>query len=350
MIAAPLRALVVGLGSIGQRHVRNLRALLGADVELFALRSRGLTRVVGERAVVDEHANVAERYRITELRRLEDAIAARPDVAFICNPTRLHVPVAQALADAGCHLFLEKPIADDMTGVDALAETVHSRGLVAMVGCQMRFHPCLQRLHQLLAVGALGRVTAARLAIGEYMPGWHPYEDYRSSYAARRDLGGGVILTLIHEIDYAYWLFGQPSQLYAVGGRLSDLEIDVEDTASILMRCRAGDRPLPVHVQMSFLERPPMRRCEVVGDAGKVVVDLVANTLQSWNRKGETFELIDIPGFERNDLFLDELGHFLRCVRGLEQPLVPLADGIATLRMALAARESIDTGKLVSLA
>jgi predicted dehydrogenase len=130
-------------------------------------------------------------------------------------------------------------VSDTLDGVDALVDTVERRGLVAAVGCQLRFHPCLLRLRALLAGGAVGRIVAVRVAVGEYLPGWHPYEDYRGGYAARRDLGGGVVLTLVHELDYVYWLFGLPRRLWAVGGHLSRLELDVEDTASHPPRVRA---------------------------------------------------------------------------------------------------------------
>ena len=345
----PLRALIVGLGSIGQRHARNLRIILGDDVELLAFRTRGHTRVIGEGSVTNEHETVASRLGVRELFDLDDAIAQRPDVAFVCNPTKLHVPVAQRLANAGCHLFIEKPVADSLDGVAALAQAVHENRVVAVVGCQLRFHPLLRRLHAIVQAEALGRITSVRAAVGEYLPGWHPYEDYRTSYAARRDLGGGVVLTLIHELDYVYWLFGAPRLLFAVGGRLGELELDVEDTASILMDCGTVDRPLPVHVQMDFLQRPPARSCEVVGSRGRVVVDLVAATLVRHDAEGAIAERLDSPSFERNTLFLEEMTHFLACVRGDERPLVPLDDGIATLRMALAARECMETGRLASL-
>lgn len=208
--AAPLRALIVGLGSIGQRHARNLRALLGADVELLAYRARGLSHVIADGGATNPHESVSERLAITEYATLDEALARRPDIAFVCNPTRLHLAAAQRIAEADCHLFLEKPISDTLDGVDELARTVRDRGLITVVGCQLRFHPLLRRVHAVLREGALGGVTAARIACGEYLPGWHPYEDYRTTYAARRDLGGGVILTLIHELDYAYWLFGAP--------------------------------------------------------------------------------------------------------------------------------------------
>jgi predicted dehydrogenase len=345
-----LRALIVGLGSIGQRHARNLRTLLGDDVELLAYRARGLSHVIAEGGVASDRETVADRLGIREFTDLNEALAQRPDIAFVCNPTRLHLPVAQRLAEAGCHLFIEKPVSDTSDGVEELERTVRERGVVAVVGCQLRFHPLLRRVHALLGENAIGRVVAARIAVGEYLPGWHPYEDYRTSYAARRDLGGGVILTLIHELDYAFWLFGAPRRLFAVGGHLSDLELDVEDTASILMDCGSDHRALPVHVQMDFLQRPPTRTCEVTGSAGRLSLDLVAATLRRYDADGKLAEECAATDHERNRLFLDELTHFLACVRGAEQPLVPLADGITTLRTALAARHAIDTGRLATLA
>ena len=345
---APLRALIVGLGSIGQRHARNLRALLGNDVELLAYRARGLEHVIGEGGVTNAAESVSSRLGIREFTSLDDALARRPDVAFVCNPTRLHLAAAQRIAEAGCHLFLEKPVSDSLDGVDALARAVEVRDLVAVVGCQLRFHPLLKRVHALLGDGALGRVTSARIACGEYLPGWHPYEDYRTSYAARRDLGGGVILTLIHEIDYAFWLFGAPRRLFAVGGHLSDLEIDVEDTASILMDCGSIERSLPVHVQVDFVQRPPSRTCEITGSNGRIALDLAGGTLRRYDEAGELAERLEAMDLERNRLFLDELTHFLACVRRIERPLVPLADGIATLRIALAARDAIETQRLAT--
>jgi predicted dehydrogenase len=345
----PLKALIVGLGSIGQRHARNLRAILGADVDLLTHRTRGLTRLLEENGVAREQESVADRLAIRECPSLDEALACEPDVAFVCNPTRFHIPLAQRLADAGCHLFLEKPISDSLDGVDDLARTVREKHLVAVVGCQLRFHPLLQRLHGLVRGGTIGRVVAARLAVGEFLPGWHPYEDYRTSYAARRDLGGGVILTLIHDLDYAYWLFGAPRRVFALGGRLGDLELDVEDTASILMDC-GSDHPLPVHVQMDFLQPPPGRTCEILGSRGRITLDLATGTLRRYAEDGATAELLEVPGFARNDLFVAEMKHFLACVHGEQQPLVPLADGVATLRIALAARRSIESGSIETLA
>jgi predicted dehydrogenase len=181
--------------------------------------------------------------------------------------------------------------------------------------------------------------------MGEYMPGWHPWEDYRQSYAAREEMGGGSLLAQIHEMDYLYWLFGLPTRLFAVGGHLSSLEIDVEDVASVLMDCRG----IPVHLHLDYIQRPPSRTLQVIGDAGKIFIDLRASTLHQYGADGALVDAPTFEGFERNQMFIDELKHFLNCIDGKEKPLISLRDGAQSLRMALAAKESIATGAVVEL-
>jgi predicted dehydrogenase len=231
--------------------------------------------------------------------------------------------------------------------VDELINLVENRSLVAAVGYQMRFHPCLQRLHALVLEKKVGRILSVRADVGEYLPGWHTYEDYRQGYAARQDLGGGVILSQIHEFDYLYWLFGMPRRLFALGGHLSNLEVDVEDTADILMECVMNGHTIPISSHQDFLQNPPKRSCEIVGDAGKILVDIRALTVQVFDGQGNSVETSSYQDFQRNQLFLDELNCFLDGMQGRQVPLVNLRDGAQSLRMALAAKESLATGKVV---
>jgi predicted dehydrogenase len=168
-------------------------------------------------------------------------------------------------------------------------------------------------------------------------------------YASRADLGGGVILSQIHELDYVYWLFGMPKRVFALGGHLTRLEVDVEDTASILLECSVDGRAIPVHVHQDYIQRPPSRTCEIVGDAGKILIDLRLLTLMAYDGEGNLIESSENPGFERNQLFLDEMTHFLACVEGRESPRVSIRDGARSLAIALAAKESIATGQVVDL-
>jgi predicted dehydrogenase len=336
-----VKVLIVGLGSIGQRHTRNLRGLLGDSVEILAYRTRRLTYVVTPTMGANRERNVEEVYNIRSFDSLDAALAQKPDAAFICNPSSLHVAVARECLQAGCDVFIEKPLAGSLDGTASLAALAAANGRIAMVGYQLRFHPCVIRLQQIVAGGALGSLLGVRATIGEYLPNWHPYEDYRTMYAARADLGGGVVLTQIHEFDFLYSIFGMPTRIYAVGGHWSDLEVDVEDTASMLMEAAYAGRILPIQLHQDYLQSPPNRQCEVIGDHGRAVMDLQANTVSTHTRNVPAPEVFRVENFDRNNLFLDQTRHFLDCIRTRSRPVVDLHDGIQSLRMALAARQSI---------
>ena len=323
--------------------------LLGSDVEIIAYRVRNVTPVITESLQIETGSSVEAKYALRTCEDLDQALALQPQAAFVCNPSGHHLPVALSAARAGCHLLVEKPLSDRYEGVDDLINLVDDRGLVALVGYQMRFHPALQRVRCLLEQRAIGQVLAVRVEVGEYLPAAHPYEDYRGTYAARCELGGGVVLSQSHELDYVYWLFGLPRRIFALGGHLSSLDIDVEDTASILMECVVDGKPVPVHVSQDFVQRPPSRGCQIVGDEGKIRLDFRALTLELFDGGGELADCRTFTGFERNQMFVDELMHFLACLRGEETPVVTLRDGAQSLRIALAARQSIETGQVVDV-
>lgn len=343
-----MRWLVVGMGGIGQRHVRNIRRLFGDGVEILAWRTRGL------QLIIDEHlqakpGHVESEYGVQAMSSLDAALDRRPDVALVCTPTSLHIPTALTLAKSGCHLLIEKPLAHSLEGVDTLIATVEQRGLTALVGYQMRFHPCLVGLRSVLQRGLVGRLLSVHAEVGESLPSWHQYEDYRGTYAARASLGGGVVLSQIHELDYVYWLFGTPRRVFGLGGHFSTLQIDVEDTASMLLECELDGRCLPVHVHADYLQSPPTRTCVVIGERGKARVDFRVPSLEIVDSSGSVIESVYPKDFQRNQLFLDELSHFVECIDGRSSPIVSLRDGLESLRMALAARESIATGQVVTL-
>ena len=344
-----MRVLMVGLGGIGQRHVRNLRSLMGSEVEIMAYRVRRDSRVLTDQLRIEEGSRLEEKYSIRVHADLDEALGLRPDAVFVCNPSSLHVPIALRAAQAGCHLFVEKPLSHNWEQVEELIGLVEGRHIRAVVGYQMRFHPCLQRLCSLLQERRVGQILAVRAEVGEYLPDWHSYEDYRQMYASKRELGGGVILSQIHEFDYVYWLWGLPKRVFALGGHLSSLEIDVEDSVDTLMECLVAGHPVPVSLHQDYVQRPSSRTCVVVGDAGKILVDLRALTVDVFDESGNHVEAVSYEGFQRNQMFLDELRHFLECLQGKQTPLVTMRDGAQSLRMALAAKESLTTGSVVEL-
>jgi predicted dehydrogenase len=280
---------------------------------------------------------------------LDDALEQRPDAVFVTNPNTMHLDVAVKAAKAGCHLFIEKPVSHALDGIDELIDLVDRQKLVAFVGYQFRFHPGLRLIKSLIEEKQLGQLAAATIVNGEYVPDWHPYEDYSTTHAVRGELGGGCLRIQTHELDYASWLFGTPSKVFAVGGQLSRLQLDVDDSVSLLLACSHGGRPLPVQIHLDYLQRPPQRTCEVIGDEGRVKYDYYSNVVETYRTSSRVRNSYHFDGFDRNQMFLDELRHFLSCLRGEERSLIPLSESLVSLRIALAAEKSLETGEAETL-
>ena len=277
---------------------------------------------------------------------LDDALTVKPDIVVIANPTSLHLPVLQAALDAGAAVFVEKPISHTLEGVNEVVALAEQRQATVAVGCQLRFHPALARLKALIDERKLGRIVAVHAQQAEYLPSYHPYEDYRQSYAARRDLGGGVILTQIHELDYLQWIFGVPTSVYALGGTIGDLGIDVEDSVTALLSCEPAEGPVAISLHLDYLQRPPRRSCVVVGDGGTIEVDLIEPSLTWTNTDGDVMERNAYPDFERSQLFLDEMRQFLGATASGSRVAVTLAEGVDTLRTAMALHASLESGQV----
>lgn len=341
--------LICGLGSIGQRHVRMIQSVTGGKAEIAAYRSRKLDIVISDKLEATFGSKPEEHYGLTTFDSMEAALAWKPDAVFVTNPISLHVATATAAAESGAHVFIEKPLDCTDAGVAKLLQLVEEKRLACMLGYQLRYHPGYLRIKEMLDSDALGRLTSADLHFGEWLPGMHPYEDYRESHAARADQGGGVILCLSHKIDMAYWLFGSPRSVYALGGHLSDLETDIEDTADIFLTCRNSGREFPVHVHLDFLQKPARFYTHVVGEKGSILFDYRSNRLEV-NLHGAEPEVTVYDKFQRNDMFLQEVADFIDSgTRGVKPP-IPLEEGVAVLAICLAAKKSLETGKPEELA
>ncbi len=336
-----MKLLVVGLGSIGQRHVRCLRQSCGDSVELLAFRQRGLDLEITEDLQAREGVSLEERYGIRSFTRLEDALAEGPEAALVCTPNHLHVPVALELAKAGLHLFIEKPLSHSWEGVEALGAELERRRLVCCVGYHLRFHPALQRMVGMVRDGALGPMVGAHFEFGEYMPFWHRYEDYAETFMAKADQGGGVTLTQIHDIDIVYVLFGLPKTVFSVGGSTGKLKIDAEDHVTSVLGYEEDGNRFAVSLKQDCLRYPPVRKYSIDGTDGSLVFDYFRNEV-AYSRFNSRPEIIySDGGFKRNDLFVAQMAHFLACIRGEERPRVGLRDGAGSLKIALAIKESL---------
>jgi predicted dehydrogenase len=319
------RFLVIGCGSIGKRHIQNLRALGVSEISAFDTRA-------------DRREEVTSTLGVRTVENLEAAWELAPQVAIIAAPSVFHVPIALQSAARHCHLFIEKPLSHDLTGIQKLFETVQRHRLVTLVGCNMRFHPGLSMLHSLLSDRVIGNVIAARVEVGHYLPDWHAWEDYRQTYSARSELGGGIILDAIHEIDYIRWLLGEIIGATCVAGKFSRLEIDTEDVAAILVRFESG---VVGEIHLDYIQRAYRRTCQIIGDDGTLHWDYTEGEVRWFSAQTKRWKVYDDPpGWLPNQMYLDEMKHFLRCLAGEEKPALDIFDAARVLRIALAAKES----------
>lgn len=327
-----MKTLIAGFGSIGRRHLRNLRTLGEKDILLYRTRQSTLPE--------DEIAG------LTVETDIQAALSHKPDAVIISNPTALHLDVAIPAAKAGCHIFLEKPISHDLQRVDELADAVKSSGSKVVVGFQLRFHPGLRKVKQLLSVGAIGTAYSFRANWGEYLPNWHPWEDYRKSYSARSDLGGGVVLTLCHPFDYLRWLLGEVEELGGVTNRSGALDLEVEDSAEIILKMKQGAVGT---LHLDYLQQPVDHHLEILGSEGTILWRNEDGLVKLFQQKTASWEEFTAPiGFERNDMFLEEMQNFLDVVGGKAAPFCSLEDGIGALKLAIAVHTSAKDKKPVS--
>lgn len=336
-----LRVCFVGLGSIGQRHLRNLLQATGGDVEVSAVRNVRTAPVLTDNMQVRAGEAVSDFYDVREIATLEEAVSLKPDAVFVTNPSNLHVPAALTAINAGCPVFIEKPVSHSMEGVNELVDAAAASGAPSMVGYQWRFHPALDYLRDLIDGETLGAVTSAHLVNAEYMPGWHEYEDYRTSYAGRRDLGGGALVTQIHDFDFAYALFGLPEIVSAMGGKLSSLEIDVEDSVTTLLGYRRANGVVPVTVHLDYLAAPPKHRVSITFDRGQVNWDVLTGEIMLHRLENGATERHDFSGVNRADLFRLQISHFLQVLENKAVPPVSLGAARDSLAIALAAKKSM---------
>lgn len=329
-----MRMLVIGCGSIGKRHIRNLKALKAGEI-------------IAQDVQPERCHEVEEQYGIKTFSHLDEALAQKPDATLICTPTSHHIPPALSAARHGCHLFIEKPLSHSLDSVDELLEIVAQKNLVTLVGCNMRFHSGIVKIKKLLENESIGKVLCARAQSGQYLPDWRPWEDYRQRYSASHSLGGGIILDGVHEIDYISWFLGKVEQVFCFADKLSHLEIDVEDLAEILLYFDSG---AIAEVHLDYIQRSYGRSCQIIGEQGTILWDFSDKQVKVYSAKTREWQLFsEEHDYDTNQMYIEEMKHFIECLEGKAKPTQDINTGKSVLEIALTAKESAKTGKLINL-
>lgn len=300
--------LVIGAGSIGERYIRNLWAL--GYKNIVVLRTRNLPfRDIGSAAVrVVTSWNEVKEYK--------------PVAAFICNPTALHLSTAMECVARGIHVLVEKPLSHTIDGLDNLAQLALEKKILIHVGYMMRHHPLLKRVYEMVSSHEYGKLIQLQSHWGEYLPDWHPWEDYRTSYAARRELGGGVALTLSHDLDLALWIAGGKLEASKrVFNFRSPLEVDVESGADFLLEFDTG---VVANVHLNFFQRSKERWYKYIFEEAVVSIDFFKNEMIFRSATEEVAERLE--GFDRNDLFLEQIEYFFNSLNQPEKSAMNIAE------------------------
>jgi predicted dehydrogenase len=330
-----MKALVVGGGSIGSRHLRNLRKL---GIEHLSLAETDSAR----------REAAAAALLVTGFSSLHQGLEWSPDVVVVATPTHLHVEQTLQVVRGGFPVFVEKPLSHTAAGVAELADVVEKKRLTSLVGCNMRFHPGPAKVKKLLEQEALGKILFARIHTGSYLPEWRPESDYRQNYAARIETGGGCVLDCIHEIDLARWYLGEMESVYCCAGHLSSLEIETEDVAVLVCRHASGAIS---EIHLDYVQRTYERGCQIVGELGSVSWDFNSKAVRWYNAgKMEWATYLQPEAWEVNQMYVDEMKHFLECLERKRSTTLPIPEAAALMRVVFAAKASSEQGRMAHVA
>jgi len=327
------RYLVIGSGSIARRHIANLRRLFPlAEVACISASGRPLT--------------CADTGATHVWPDLASALGASVSFAVVASPAPFHIAHATELVNKGVPVLIEKPLASSLELFKADGHILKANANRVEVAYNMRYLTSAVRMKKLLEEGIPGRIYTVLIDVGQYLPDWRPGTDYRNNVSARKDLGGGVLLELSHELDYLGWLFGGFTTAFCVAGRSACLDIDVEDSVDALLVREDG---LVANLHMDFLQRAATRVCKVIGERGTIEWNLTQNKITWLTGNGASEVLFNDPDYDRNDMYIQELLSFSRVAEGLAPPAVSLAQAEQVLQLVDALRLSAKTQQAVCI-
>lgn len=288
---------VVGLGSIGRRHLNGLKKIA---------KKQGLSVIKGfdlSESRRNQTSNEIPGVEITS--SLQDCIKGA-SLVFVCVPTSKHMNVINDIHEHGqFNLFIEKPLSHTLDGCDELEFKFSRIKKSCSVGYMLRFHPVINELKKIVDQQTFGRPINVRVEAGFYLPFWHPWENYQDFYMSWKTGGGGALLDISHEIDYLNWIFGSIHEVNGLIGTVSDLEISSDDLSSSILRFNSG---LIGELHLDLLQFDESRYCKVIFTDGVVIADLITNEIKTFGKNSKKWTVkklkVDINKVYENE-YLD---------------------------------------------
>lgn len=319
-----MKILIIGGGSIGQRHLRNLNKLGVKEIGVLDINQEKLREL-------------AKKYQVKIYENLTSALREKWNAVFICTSPSNHIEIALKAAEERTPIFIEKPLSNNLRNIQILIKKIKKYKIPVMLGYNLRFHPQIQEIKAILKENILGKIWGVRAEFGQYLPDWHSWEDYRRGYSAQKKLGGGIILDCIHEIDYLCWLFGKAEKVFAFAKKISNLEIDTEDYAEITLLFKNN---IVGQIHMDYLQKDYSRNLKIIGEKGTLSWDLKKNELKYFLIKDNKWHINILKNFDFNQTYLKEVKYFLDCIKNNKIPQPDINVGYQTLKIALAIKKS----------
>ena len=303
------RILFIGLGGAGQRHLRLFKEFLSdEDVEFIAFRSTSKTPLLNPDFSINQEDSIESFYRIKVFTELENALNSGPDLAVISTPTSTHMKYASICASKGISIFVEKPLSHNLDGFELFKEKILNNKLYFYVSFQRRFHPYLMQIYKIIKNNKLGKIINAKFNVCSFVPDWHKYENFRDLYACRSELGGGVLLTEIHEIDLCYWYFGLPESVLCTGGNYSIEKLNVEDTAHLILKYKN----FAAQISLCFMQKHNQRELSIAGTKGFVQWKDSGNEFIFDDYEKEEKAIYSNSEYNNDDMFRDQTANFMK--------------------------------------
>lgn len=320
---------VVGMGSIAKRHLKNLRFLYpDADIYVVSSSGRNLDLPEGANAVVN----------------LEQLIRLKPTYVIIASPAPYHTEAATLLLENKVPVLIEKPLASDSDDAVKFLELCTSKDCPAIaVGYCLRFLPSAIAVKSFLETEGLGTVYNVSSAVGQYLPGWRSDKNYKDSVSAKKELGGGALLELSHELDYLMWLFGSVTLQHSWLRTTAELGLEVEEIADLVLTTESG---IHISVHLDFIQKSTQRKCELIGEKGRLVWDLLANTV-TFIDATTTKIIYSDEQYDKNTMYLDMLRTFSEAENQGMQELATINSSLKVVQLIDAAKKT-NKGRIVS--
>ncbi len=327
-----MKIFVIGCGSIGERHIKNLQNLSSNDISSFDADKKHL-------------ADIKKKYDIDTYDSLDKGLGQNPDLVLICTPPSNHLEIAKKAIDFDTNIFIEKPISNKIEGVDELINKAEKKKKLVFVGYNWRFNNGIRLIKNKIENEEIGKIFYGKAEFGQYLPDWRPWQDYTKSYTAREELGGGIILDGSHEIDYITWFLGEIKEVSCFANKLSNLKVNVEDVADIILKFK-NNKIASIH--LDFIRKGYSRNCTIIGEKGTLYFDYTDQIVYQYLIDENKIEQYNIKT-DPNDMYVEEMKYVLDCIKNNKQTLINGKNARMVLEIALAAKKSAEKGEIIKL-